>query len=814
MSTVATLVVALQGNIRGFTRALDIAEARLARFGTGAGAGAIAGIGVAAVASAGVVAAMSAKMAIDFESSMAGVRKTVDATDAQFAVLTQQIRDMAKEVPIGVNEIAKVAEISGQLGVGVEDIQQFTRVMLELGVSTNLTAEQAATGLARLSAIMQTPLSEARELGDTIVTLGNNFATTEQEILGFSLRIGQLGPALGLTERDVLGISAGLTALGVPAELGGTAIQRFFIETAQAIDEGGERLDLFAKVAGTSMEEFSTAFAEKPADAMLQLIRGLSQAEKRGVSTLQVLEGLGFKNQRQIRVLLAMAGGYDVLADAIRTANDETKTAGDLAEEANRRFETSAGKIGIAMNNVKNAMISFGQSLVPGIVFVLDRIGEWFEQNGPAMRESWALAEPFVKAFAIALGLAFEGLLAFLGLLAQMRILVPLLIAGLVALAVVLAPISGTVAIVIGVGLAIAALIGIFVRFESQIKGIISGVVAFIDEHWKALAVILLFITGPIGIVGLLIVKFRDRIRDAFDFVLNIAKDLRDGWRGIMADIAGVTESVVNGIIEALEGLANGIIGFFNAVKGLGPGIPGFDVGDIPEVKFGFRADFSGFITQMNATQAAIRNAGSSLAADMEFMENAIMNAATFAGEAGSTIDDELLPGLNAFEFEASNAAAAMTDLERAIKRFNEQRLADEIEAFIRGGPAAVLALRKTNAALDAEFLRTVDAAQKFGLDMSFIHREMFDRIKKETEQNAFSLGSLLTTLLLNRVRQDTAGAFGGVGTGVFSNNTSTVGTQINGNVIMLNDRAGLEEVGADGVGEALSATRESLAGS
>lgn len=63
--------------------------------------------------------AVSAKAAIDFESSFAGVRKTVDASEGQFAALAQEMRDLSKEIPVNVNELNKLAEIGGQLGIRV-----------------------------------------------------------------------------------------------------------------------------------------------------------------------------------------------------------------------------------------------------------------------------------------------------------------------------------------------------------------------------------------------------------------------------------------------------------------------------------------------------------------------------------------------------------------------------------------------------------------------------------------------------------------------------------------------------------------------
>src|SRR4051812_21166428 len=76
---------------------------------------------------------MSVKTASDWESAFAGVRKTVSASEAEFADLESGIRNMSKELPASATEIAGVAEAAGQLGIETPNILDFTRTMIDLG---------------------------------------------------------------------------------------------------------------------------------------------------------------------------------------------------------------------------------------------------------------------------------------------------------------------------------------------------------------------------------------------------------------------------------------------------------------------------------------------------------------------------------------------------------------------------------------------------------------------------------------------------------------------------------------------------------
>ena len=208
--------------------------------------------GLSIFAGIGKVFRESAEAAIGFESAFAGVRKTVEATEQEFSALAAQFTELSTVTPVTREELAHIGELAGQLGVaGVENLSKFAETVARIAVSTNLTAEQAATDFARLSNVMGVPIEHVDRLGATVVALGNNFATTEQEISAMAQRLAGAGRTLGLTASEVLGISAALSAVGVEAEAGGSAFSKVFIQLASAASEGDTAV---AQLVGTSVE--------------------------------------------------------------------------------------------------------------------------------------------------------------------------------------------------------------------------------------------------------------------------------------------------------------------------------------------------------------------------------------------------------------------------------------------------------------------------------------------------------------------------------------------------------------------------------
>ena len=146
------------------------------------------------------------------------------------------IKEMSTQIPATTTQIAGVAEAAGQLGIATDDVLDFTRVMIDLGESTNLSADEAASALAKFSNITGTSAANYGRLGSVIVGLGNNFATMEADIVSMGTRLASAGTLAGLTEPEIMALATAMSSVGIEAEAGGTAMTQTLsaIETAVA----------------------------------------------------------------------------------------------------------------------------------------------------------------------------------------------------------------------------------------------------------------------------------------------------------------------------------------------------------------------------------------------------------------------------------------------------------------------------------------------------------------------------------------------------------------------------------------------------
>lgn len=374
-------------------------------------------------------AGLMTKSAIEFESAFAGVRKTVDASEEQFTKLERGIRDMSKELPTSANGIAAVAEAAGQLGIKTENILDFTRVMIDLGESTNLGSDQAASQLARFANITNMSQKDFDRLGSTIVALGNNFATTEADIVNMSMRLAGAGSQLGLTESEITGLATAMSSVGIEAEMGGSAMSKLLIQMQVAAETGDEAnavlaktgmslrelqmlkshdseawgalaeemnltkeelnrfvesassLENFSRVTGLSADEFKKKFGEDAVGALSLFLGRLDDTNLQGKTAIAVLEEMGISEVRLRDTILRTTGASDMLVDAVGMSNKAWEENTALSNEAEQRYATLESRMQTAKNALNDIGITIGEKLMPHVEKAIEKIQElatWF----------------------------------------------------------------------------------------------------------------------------------------------------------------------------------------------------------------------------------------------------------------------------------------------------------------------------------------------------------------------------------------------------------------------------------------------------
>jgi TP901 family phage tail tape measure protein len=360
-------------------------------------------------AAVGVVLGMATNEAIKWESAWAGVTKTTSGSVEEMALLEEQLRGLAMVLPATHEEIAATAEAAGQLGVAREDLGAFTKTAIDLGETTNLAAEEAATSLAQMMSVMESAPDVVDELGSTLVALGNDGASTEAQIMAMALRLTGAVKLIGGTESDVLGLASAMANLGIQSELGGGAMSRTILKIYTTAADGGDKLDTFAKFLGVTADEFSRAWSDDPVRALDLFVQGMGRAKAEGRNLVSELESMGFKGTQNMQVLLRLAGAGSELTDALDLSNKAWAENNALVIEAEKRYATTEAKISMARNQMRDAGIDIGAVLLPALAAFVDVGGDlmrtWSDLPGP-LKDVLVVIGLLAAGFAIAGGAA------------------------------------------------------------------------------------------------------------------------------------------------------------------------------------------------------------------------------------------------------------------------------------------------------------------------------------------------------------------------------------------------------------------------
>ena len=182
----------------------------------------VAAIGAAAIATA---MALSTKAAMDFEESMAGVRKVVDGLEnpKAFKEMESDIFELSKKMPIAAKGIADIFEAAGSAGIPAAEIKEFAETVGQVSIAFDLTAGDAATALAKIKTSLGLTQPELVNLADAMNHLSNGTASTAADLVDFTLRSGSAGKIAGLSAEQTAAFGAAMVSAGVNTEVAATS---------------------------------------------------------------------------------------------------------------------------------------------------------------------------------------------------------------------------------------------------------------------------------------------------------------------------------------------------------------------------------------------------------------------------------------------------------------------------------------------------------------------------------------------------------------------------------------------------------------
>lgn len=307
--------------------------------------------------------------AIDFESSMADVKKVVDF-DGENDVknFSNDLMKMSRTIPLSVNELAQITASGGQLGIAKENLLDFTSTAAKMGVAFDMSAKEAGDNMATLMNIFGMDVKQVGALGDTINHISNNSAATAGDIVNALGRIAGNAKDFGLSADATAGLASSFIALGKAPEVASTAINSMLTVLNNADKASGTVVKAFKQI-GIDGKDLKRAILKDPQKALTQFLHTLSKipkAQKTGILT--AIFGKNFGDDISL-----VTGAIENFDKAMALSGDKAK-AGSMQREFEARSATTANNIQLMKSAFNEIAINIGSVFLPVINSALNVI--------------------------------------------------------------------------------------------------------------------------------------------------------------------------------------------------------------------------------------------------------------------------------------------------------------------------------------------------------------------------------------------------------------------------------------------------------
>ncbi|WP_135535369.1 phage tail tape measure protein [Halostella pelagica] len=324
--------------------------------------GAAAGLGVAAAFG------KAASSASDFQSSMTDVAKVTDQETAQ--ALRDDLMALSEEIPVSRSELTKLAEQAGKYGVESESaIAEFVETAGKMSTAMDLPADELGKRMAKIAQATNTPISQIGKLGDATNALADNFKTDAGEVTETAQRAGiALSNRLGLGTDQVLSLSAAMNEVSPSARRASGSLKQM---TSALTDP--KRVQELSSALSMSPDAFKKMREERPQALMEKIATGLDGNTEKSEALSNALGKRGVESFGRFSEAIESAD------KAQQTVNKQFENGTSLQRELEMRTDTLQGKMQLLRDKVNNVATRIGEKLLPYVMDAVEGFGGFID---------------------------------------------------------------------------------------------------------------------------------------------------------------------------------------------------------------------------------------------------------------------------------------------------------------------------------------------------------------------------------------------------------------------------------------------------
>ena len=518
-------------------QAIKEAGAKIEEYG-----GKVEGVGKKLMPVSGVAAATGTaltKMAWDFEDGMAKVSTIADTTEVPISDLEKQIKQLSDSTGVEAGEIAENVYNAISAGQKTGDAVNFVSKATDLARAGFAETGDALDVLSTIMNAYGLEASEVDKVSNDLIMTQNLGKTTVAELSSSMGKVIPTAKSIGVNLDELCGAYAVMTSNGVATAETTTYLNSMLNELGK---QGSTAANAFA--AGTEhIKEGGLTMAE----AMEQ---GWSLSD-----VLSVLDEQAAASGTSINNMFSSAEAgkaANILwdnAEKFNGAVEEIQGSTTATSDALGNLETSGHKTEVAINQIKNAGLEFGQTISAMLAPALQKLAEYIRNA----KEKLDGMDDGQKQAIVTIGLIVAAIGPALVIIGKVITAVGTITAGVGSL---VGFVGGTVVPLI-TGTLMPALSGLWALITGTLMSALSGLWALITGTlMPALSGLwALMLANPISIVIAAIAA----IVAAFVLLWNKCEGFRNFWINLFSSVKSTVVDAKNNVLSTFDGIKNGI---------------------------------------------------------------------------------------------------------------------------------------------------------------------------------------------------------------------------------------------------------------
>lgn len=333
----------------------------------------------------------------EMEEAEAQVIKYTGMTRDEVKGLNEEFKEM--DTRTAREKLNALAGDAGRLGItGKKDVLEFVDAADKINVALGEDlGDDAVKNIGKLAQMF----GEDQKLGlrgamlatgSAINEVAQNSSAAEAYLVGFTARVAGAANQAKVAQGDILGYASVLDQNMQQQEMAATAFQTLMMKMYQEPAK-------FAKIAGQSVEDFTSLIKKDANEAILQFLDTLNK--KGGLDQLApMFKEMGLDGVRASGVISTMAGKIDDIRKAQRLANDAYRDGTSIINEFNVQNNTVQAGLDKAKKHFKDVRVELGEKLQPVMKYMITTGGLTVKGLGTMISILWKYKGAIVAASA------------------------------------------------------------------------------------------------------------------------------------------------------------------------------------------------------------------------------------------------------------------------------------------------------------------------------------------------------------------------------------------------------------------------------